>query len=372
MRYLRTNTATRITVGPFLDKTDGITPEISLTVTSELLTFVVDTGGVPTLVIDAAPTASGGNNDMVHITSDAAGYYDLELTAAQTNYLGRAVLSLNDVATHLPVFHEFMIIPAMMYDSMILGTDRLDTNVTHAVDTAWASGAITANSIASNALANAKFADGAITAAKFAANAITSTVVADNTITAAKIASAALAIAKFATDVGTTAYASNPIAQAVCERLVSAMTTAGSLGERIERLDILAAGGAGELTAARAGYLANLSAGAVALASALATAQTDLDTLTDDWANGGRLDLILDAILAMLNDARTEPGDTAPPVNPDAMTKLDYLYKFLRNKIETTSTRIHVYNDAGDNIDHSSVISDDATTFTRGEFAAGD
>ena len=84
------------------------------------------------------------------------------------------------------------------------------------------------------------------------------------------------------------------------------------------------------------------------------------------------IDTVVDAILAMLDDARTEPGDIAPPVNPDAMTKLDYLYKFLRNKIETTSTRIHVYDDAGANKDHSSVISDDAVTFTRGEFGAGD
>jgi hypothetical protein len=54
------------------------------------------------------------------------------------------------------------------------------------------------------------------------------------------------------------------------------------------------------------------------------------------------------------------------------MTKLDYLYKFMRNKIETTATRIHVYDDAGTNKDHTSTISDDATTFTRGEFVAGD
>jgi len=91
-----------------------------------------------------------------------------------------------------------------------------------------------------------------------------------------------------------------------------------------------------------------------------------------DWINGGRLDLILDAILAMLDDARGEPGDTAPPVNPDAMTKLDYLYKFMRNKIETTPTKIHVYNDAQDNKDHTSDISDSASLFTRGEFGAGD
>lgn len=127
MRFLRQNTATRVTVGPFLDKTDGITPETALTVTNEKLTLVVDDGGVPTLVIDAAPTASGGNNDMVHISGDDAGFYDLELTATQTNYVGRAMLALTDAANHCPVFHEFMILPANVYDSL-MGADNLNVN----------------------------------------------------------------------------------------------------------------------------------------------------------------------------------------------------------------------------------------------------
>jgi hypothetical protein len=130
MRYLRTNTACRITVGPFFDKTDGITPETALTVTSCKLTMMVDSSDVPTLVIDAAPTASGGNNDMVHVTGDDAGFYDLELTAAQTNYLGRAMIAITDAATHCPVFHEFMIVPAVVYDAVILGTDLLDVSMT--------------------------------------------------------------------------------------------------------------------------------------------------------------------------------------------------------------------------------------------------
>jgi hypothetical protein len=71
-------------------------------------------------------------------------------------------------------------------------------NVTAAAGTAWASGAITAASIASDAITSAKIATGAITAAKFAADAITSTVIADSAITANKIASAAITSAKFA------------------------------------------------------------------------------------------------------------------------------------------------------------------------------
>jgi hypothetical protein len=127
-RYLKQNTATRVTVGPFIDKTDGFTPEVALTATNEHITFVVDDGGVPTLVIDTTATASGGDNDLVHITNDNAGYYDLELTAAQTNYLGRAVLSVNYLTDHLPVFHEFQIVPANVYDSMF-STDKLEVDL---------------------------------------------------------------------------------------------------------------------------------------------------------------------------------------------------------------------------------------------------
>ena len=124
MHFLRQNTATRVTVGPFLDKTDGFTPEIALTATNEALTFVVDDAGVPTLVIDTTATGSGGDNDFVHITNDNAGYYDLELTAAQTNYVGRASLSIQYLTDHLPVFHTYMIVPANVYDSFF-GTSYL-------------------------------------------------------------------------------------------------------------------------------------------------------------------------------------------------------------------------------------------------------
>jgi hypothetical protein len=136
MRYLRTNTATRLTVGPFIDKTDGITPEVALTVTNEKLTFMVDVNGVPTLVLDAAPTASGGANDMIHVSGDDAGFYDLELAAADVNYLGRAMLALTYATEHCPVFHEFMIVPAAVYDALFLGTDNLVAVLTSAYDKA--------------------------------------------------------------------------------------------------------------------------------------------------------------------------------------------------------------------------------------------
>ena len=128
MRELRTNTATRVTIGPFYDVTTGITPELALAVTSCHVTFIVDTAGVPTIVLDTAPTASGGANDMIHISGDDAGLYDFELTATNTNYLGRAMLAIVDDDVHLPVFHEFEIVAANWYDTKY-STDQLDINV---------------------------------------------------------------------------------------------------------------------------------------------------------------------------------------------------------------------------------------------------
>ena len=140
MQWLKTNTAVVVTVGPFLDVTDGVTPEIALTVTNCLLTLVAETdaGSAPTLVLDVAPTASAGSNDMVHITSDSAGYYSLELTAANLNRLGRIRLNIIDTDVHLPVFHDYMIVPANVYDALVLGTDTLQADVTQWLGTAAA------------------------------------------------------------------------------------------------------------------------------------------------------------------------------------------------------------------------------------------
>ncbi len=131
MRFLRTNTATIVTVGPFYDKTDGVTIETALTITNERISFVVDLndGSAPTLVLDNVTGAtSGTSNDLNYITNCDAGLMQLELSAANTNYHGRAFLTVTDAANHCPVFHEFMILPALVYDSIIAGTDNLQVD----------------------------------------------------------------------------------------------------------------------------------------------------------------------------------------------------------------------------------------------------
>jgi hypothetical protein len=91
----------------------------------------------------------------------------------------------------------------------------------------------------------------------------------------------------------------------------------------------------------------------------------------DDWINAGRLDVILDAVLAMLDDARAEPGQGAPPVNPDGMTKLDYLYKAWRNKKDNNGSETKIYADDGSTVDHKQTTSVAAGTVTKGEIISG-
>ena len=117
-----------------------------------------------------------------------------------------------------------------------------------------------------------------------------------------------------------------------------------------------------------------------------------------DWINGGRLDLILDAIpttamrgtdnaateakqdiidtvvdaiLVMLDDARGEPTQGAPPVNPDAMTKIDYLYKLFRNKKDNDGSTTKFYADDGTTVDHKQTTDVSGGIVTKGEIETG-
>lgn len=154
MRYLRYNTATIVTVGPFFDKTDGVTLETALTITNERISFVVDAndGSAPTLVLDNVTGAtSGTSNDLNYISNCDAALMQLELSAANTSYLGRGFLTITDAANHCPVFHEYTILPQAVYDSLIAGADTLQVDVIQALGTAWGSGAIVAEAVASAA-----------------------------------------------------------------------------------------------------------------------------------------------------------------------------------------------------------------------------
>jgi len=117
MYELKTNTATRIAVGPLVDPTDGKTAETGLTVTDlSVQIYRLKTDGNAVVRTQFAPTASGGDNDMVHVADDTAGMYDLELTAAQLNFLGNARITFYDVDGFLVHWIDIQVVSAAYFD----------------------------------------------------------------------------------------------------------------------------------------------------------------------------------------------------------------------------------------------------------------
>ena len=80
---------------------------------------------------------------------------------------------------------------------------------------------------------------------------------------------------------------------------------------------------------------------------------------------------LIATVSSLLDDARAEPGQGAPPVNPDSMTKIDYLFKEFRNRKTQTSDTFSIFADDATTVDQKATISDDGTTAEKGEMGTG-
>lgn len=162
---------------------------------------------------------------------------------------------------------------------------------------------------------------------------------------------------------------------------------------------------------------ANLATVAGYLDTEIAAILADTNELQTDWANGGRLDLLLDArasqasvddlptsselatalaaaddavlaaiaalnnlsaaqvnaevVDALATDTYAEPGQGAPGATISLAAKLGYLYKAFRNRSTQTTTQYTLYADNATTVDQKATVSDDTTTFDRGEIVTG-
>lgn len=115
--WLRQSTAVDVALGPFVDSTDGFTPETGLSLTQAECRLKKNNG------------AWAQKNDNTTGTHEEEGWYELELDATDTNTLGILMLAVY-VTGALPCWREFLVVPANVYDSLILDTDALETDVT--------------------------------------------------------------------------------------------------------------------------------------------------------------------------------------------------------------------------------------------------
>ena len=161
--------------------------------------------------------------------------------------------------------------------------------------------------------------------------------------------SGAITAASLAADAGA------EIADAVWDEALSGHTTAGSAGKALSD-----AGAAGDPwgTAVPGAYGAG-TAGYI-LGTNVDTTISSRSTLTAAAVNTEVVD-------ALNTDTYAEPGSGAPGATISLAQKIGYLYKAFRNKVTQTSTEYTLYADDESTAHQKATVSDDGTTFTRGE-----
>lgn len=116
--FAKQSTAATLIVGPILDAS-GV--EYASAVIGDL--SISKNGGTLTAMASAAT--------LTHI---ANGQYTLVTTTGNMDTLGRAQITCNKSTYQMPML-QLMVMPAMVFDSLIAGSDRFDANVTHISDT---------------------------------------------------------------------------------------------------------------------------------------------------------------------------------------------------------------------------------------------
>lgn len=116
MQWIKQSTSITIRIGPFVDDTDGKTAETGLTISQA----------------DIRLSKNGGDfaqsNDSGGATHDENGWYYLTLDATDTGTLGRLVVAIAESGA-LPVWQEYMVLPANTYDSLVSGSDYINAEV---------------------------------------------------------------------------------------------------------------------------------------------------------------------------------------------------------------------------------------------------
>jgi hypothetical protein len=118
MQFLKYNTAATVTMGPFVDKGDGVTPETGLAAGT------VDEIGVYKHDATALTDISGTTT----FTHRAGGMYTMTLSTSDTNTVGRMTAYVRDDSVCLPVWKDFMVLPANVYDSFVAGSDYMQVD----------------------------------------------------------------------------------------------------------------------------------------------------------------------------------------------------------------------------------------------------
>lgn len=110
MNFLKQSTSVIVRVGPFVDATDNVTPETGITLGAADEAEVLKAAGAA--VVDIS------SNTWAAITN-CNGWYNLTLTASDTDTVGQLVVVIQDLSVCLPVYCVFQVIEEAIYDALL-------------------------------------------------------------------------------------------------------------------------------------------------------------------------------------------------------------------------------------------------------------
>ena len=363
MEFLRSNTAVLVAVGPFYDKTDGVTIETALTITNERITLIAETdaGSAPTLILDNITGATAATaNDLNYITAGDSGMMQLELAAADVNRVGRMKLQITDAANHVPVFHSYFVLPQAIFDWLTGVIVPLPANVT-----TWLGTAAATPTVAGVPEVDPTHWNGTAVSTPATAGIPEVNVKNFNNL-------AAVALPLVPTTAGRTLDVSVGGEAGLDWANVGSPTTALNLSATnidVDQIVASVSGAVGSVTGAVGSVTGAVGSVTGAVGSVTGLTASNLDATITSRATPAQVNT---EVLDVLNvDTFAEPGQGAPAATTTLVGKLGYLYKFLRNRKTQTSTTLSVFADDATTVDQKATISDNGTTYDHGEVATG-
>lgn len=111
--FIKADTATTVIIGPFVDASDGVTPETGITLGAADSAELLKHGSAT--VVDIS------GNTFTAVTN-ADGLYSLSLTAANLDTEGRLSIFIDDSSVAESVRTDFMVVNANVFDSLFAAT----------------------------------------------------------------------------------------------------------------------------------------------------------------------------------------------------------------------------------------------------------
>src|SRR5690348_8347548 len=116
MKLLRQSTSVTVKVGPFLSTTDGATASTALTIAQADVILFLNNG------------AGAQKHSATSATHDTQGVYGVPLDTTDTGTLGPLKLLVNK-SSAFPVWDEWTVVAANIYDSLVAATGTLNANI---------------------------------------------------------------------------------------------------------------------------------------------------------------------------------------------------------------------------------------------------